>query len=128
MQQSKYPLSPHLQIYRLPLTAWLSITHRLTGVLLVVALLGLTAGLILIANNPAYWQSIVPMLNSPIIYTVLMAFNFSFWLHWFHGLRHLIWDTGSGFDLRYARTIDALEILFTVVMTIIVWIINVANT
>ena len=35
------PISPHLQIYKLPLTAIISISHRLTGVFLSVGLIGL---------------------------------------------------------------------------------------
>ncbi|MCA3267808.1 MAG: succinate dehydrogenase, cytochrome b556 subunit, partial [Azospirillum sp.] len=38
-QGRERPLSPHLQVYRLPLTAWLSITHRATGVALAVGTL-----------------------------------------------------------------------------------------
>ena len=41
MSESNHPISPHLQIYRLPLTALLSITHRITGVILALgSLLG----------------------------------------------------------------------------------------
>lgn len=43
------PLSPHLQVYRLPLTALLSISHRITGVLLAMGLL-LLAGWLLAAS------------------------------------------------------------------------------
>ncbi|MBY0511485.1 MAG: succinate dehydrogenase, cytochrome b556 subunit, partial [Rhodospirillaceae bacterium] len=35
------PLSPHLSVYRLPLAAVLSITHRITGI-------GLTLGILLL--------------------------------------------------------------------------------
>ncbi|MEK9706506.1 MAG: succinate dehydrogenase, cytochrome b556 subunit, partial [Alphaproteobacteria bacterium] len=34
MTDRNRPLSPHLQVYRLPLDAILSITHRITGVAL----------------------------------------------------------------------------------------------
>ena len=40
-KSSARPLSPHLQVYRLPLAAWLSISHRITGV-------GLTLGTLLL--------------------------------------------------------------------------------
>ena len=33
------PTSPHLQVYRLPLTGIISITHRMTGVMLSVGLI-----------------------------------------------------------------------------------------
>ncbi|MFT7212503.1 MAG: succinate dehydrogenase / fumarate reductase cytochrome b subunit, partial [Granulosicoccus sp.] len=43
----KRPLSPHLQVYKLPLTAYLSIAHRATGIvnsMAIVLLVLLIAG------------------------------------------------------------------------------------
>jgi len=50
--QSKQPLSPHLQIYRLPLSAILSITHRATGVILALGAMILVLILSTAANSP----------------------------------------------------------------------------
>ncbi|MEA1937535.1 MAG: succinate dehydrogenase, cytochrome b556 subunit, partial [Pseudomonadota bacterium] len=46
------PLSPHLTVYRLPLAAWMSITHRMTGLALAVGVVALAAWLIAIALGP----------------------------------------------------------------------------
>ena len=43
------PLSPHLEIYKLPLTAVLSFSHRLTGVMLVLGLMMIALVLLLAA-------------------------------------------------------------------------------
>ncbi len=122
MNKPQHPLSPHLQIYRLPLTAWLSITHRFTGVVLVLGVIALTASLIVLANKPSAWQSIAPFLDSYFITVSLVIMSFSFWLHWLHGLRHLIWDAGSGFNLKYARFIDGLEIALAIILSALVWV------
>lgn len=45
------PLSPHLQVYRLPLTALMSISHRATGVALSVGTLLLAWWLIAAATG-----------------------------------------------------------------------------
>lgn len=122
MNKSRYPLSPHLQVYRLPLTAWLSIAHRVTGILLVLGVVAFTIGLVILANYPLTWQIVGQLSTYRFAQFVLIILCFSFWLHWCHGLRHLIWDTGRGFDLKYARLVDSLEIMFAVLFTVAVWI------
>ncbi|HFD13515.1 MAG TPA: succinate dehydrogenase, cytochrome b556 subunit [Crenotrichaceae bacterium] len=124
MKKTQPPLSPHLQVYRLPLTAWLSITHRMTGVFLVIGTIAFTVALILLANYPSVWEIIKQQANSSLAWVILVALCFSFWQHWLHGLRHLVWDTGSGFDLRYARLLDGLEILMAVLLTAAVLLVH----
>ena len=58
------PLSPHLQVYRLPLTAWLSITHRLTGVLLSLGLVLLLGSLLAIAGDGSAYAALQVFLRS----------------------------------------------------------------
>ncbi len=121
MSKPQRPLSPHLQVYRLPLTAWLSITHRITGVLLIVGMIIFTLALIVLANHHSAWEITNQFSSFQLTWLILMVFSFCFWLHWLHGLRHLIWDTGSGFNLKHARLMDVLEITFAVVLTAAVW-------
>ena len=64
MSSRKLPTSPHLQIYRLPLTALLSITHRITGVILSFGILLLVWILAAAAFDPAYYNAMVPHLGS----------------------------------------------------------------
>ena len=124
MNKPQRPLSPHLQVYRLPLTAWLSITHRFTGVLLIIGMIAFTAILLALANNPADWQIINQLSGFVLTPFILLLFCFSFWLHWAHGLRHLIWDTGRGFNLQNARLLDGLEIVVAVLLTVSLWIVH----
>lgn len=91
------PLSPHLQVYRLPLTAWLSITHRLTGVLLVAGLVGLAVCLMNAAEGPVAYARVEQVLHSGIGRGLLWAWIGALLFHFCHGVRHLIWDTGFGF-------------------------------
>jgi succinate dehydrogenase / fumarate reductase cytochrome b subunit len=124
MNKPVRPLSPHLQIYRLPLTAWLSIIHRMTGVLLVIGMVLFTTALLVLANNPTEWQIISQLSAFSLTPFILLLFCFSFWLHWAHGLRHLIWDTGRGFNLQNARLLDGLEITVAVLLTVSLWIVH----
>jgi succinate dehydrogenase / fumarate reductase cytochrome b subunit len=124
MNKPVRPLSPHLQVYRLPLTAWLSIIHRMTGVLLVIGMVLFTTALLVLANNPTEWQIISQLSAFSLTPFILLLFCFSFWLHWAHGLRHLIWDTGRGFNLQNARLLDGLEITVAVLLTVSLWIVH----
>lgn len=125
MNKPVRPLSPHLQVYRLPLTAWLSIIHRMTGVLLVIGMVACTAALLVLANHPTNWQIINQLSAFSLTPLFLLLFCFSFWLHWVHGLRHLIWDTGRGFNLHNARLLDGVEIAVAVLLTASLWIIHI---
>ncbi|MDD2767273.1 MAG: succinate dehydrogenase, cytochrome b556 subunit [Methylococcus sp.] len=114
------PLSPHLQAYRLPLTALLSITHRITGVVLSLGLVGLVLALFAIAQGPAAYGAVHASLSSPWGGVVLWAWIAALIFHLVHGVRHLFWDTGRGYSLtslnRYALgELAAALVLFSAV-------------
>lgn len=101
------PLSPHLQVYRLPLTALLSITHRATGVFLSFGLVLMVLYLMAVAEGPAGFEAAQGWLNSPPGKVFLWGWIYALLFHLVHGVRHLVWDTGLGFDRakldRFAR-------------------------
>ncbi len=94
------PLSPHLQIYRWQLTSVLSILHRLTGIALCFALIGLTGWLFSLSQGPVFYKKYMDILNSwplqVISGFVIICLNF----HFFNGIRHLLWDIGYGLDIE----------------------------
>ena len=104
MANSKHPTSPHLQIYRLPLTALLSITHRITGVILSFGCLLLVWILAAAADSPAAYEAFVPHLSAWYGQLFLLGFVFALYLHFCNGVRHLIWD--AGFEPDYWMSIN----------------------
>jgi succinate dehydrogenase / fumarate reductase cytochrome b subunit len=58
MDNSNRPISPHLQIYKLPLTARLSISHRITGVFLSAGFVLFAAALLLISAGPDSYSAL----------------------------------------------------------------------
>lgn len=106
MAVHKRPLSPHLQVYRLPITGLISITHRITGVLLSVALLFAVGALFAIAAGPEKYASFQACLAWPPSRLVYWGMIFALYFHLCHGVRHLIWDVGKTFEkaalTRYA--------------------------
>lgn len=96
------PLSPHLQIYRWPITMAASITHRATGVANSLGTLVVAWWLIAIASGPRAYDTFSEVARSPLGLLVLFGFVWSLAYHLCNGIRHLAWDAGYGFDVRTA--------------------------
>ena len=124
MANSKHPTSPHLQIYRLPLTALLSITHRITGVILSVGCLILVWILAAAADSAASYEAFLPHLSAWYGQLFLVGFVFSLYLHFCNGVRHLIWDAGYGFELETVDLTAKIAIVVAVVLTGLTWLIG----
>ena len=92
------PLSPHLQVYRLPLTGLISITHRMTGVLLSMGLVLFVYVLFAIAAGEASYLAMQAFMSFWLFKLVYWGFIYALFFHLCHGVRHLIWDVGKTFD------------------------------
>ena len=125
-KQVRRPLSPHLQVYRLPLTAKLSILHRITGVGLAVGVLMLVCWLVAAATSDAAYAAVSGFLRSPIGYLLLFGWTLALWYHFCNGLRHLGWDFGHGLELDQARRSNRLVIAGAAVLTVLTWLIGIA--
>ncbi len=117
------PMSPHLQIYKLPITGMISITHRMTGVFLTFGLIGLVLMLVQIKSGMLSYLEMQTFLNSLPIQIILSAFIYALMFHLCHGIRHLIWDMGKSFSretlVRYAL-IELFMSLFLTILTLMV--------
>jgi len=102
------PLSPHLQIYRWPITMAASITHRATGIALYAGMLLLAWWLIAASTSPDAYAIFIRVAANPIGEIVLFGFLWSLAFHLLNGIRHLAWDLGYGFHVPTARLTAAL--------------------
>jgi succinate dehydrogenase / fumarate reductase cytochrome b subunit len=101
---ARRPLSPHLTIYRWPVTMMTSITHRATGMALTVGALILAWWLVSISNGlDGGYQNFMALAATPFGMLVLFGITWSLAYHFFNGLRHLAWDLGYGFDKKIAE-------------------------
>ncbi len=116
------PLSPHLQIYRLPLTALLSITHRITGVALALGLLGLVVIVVAIAYDRAGFTAIQGFLNGLFGQVILFVWLLALFLHFCHGIRHLLWDVMTGFDRERLTRHSQWELAAALGLTVLSWL------
>ena len=125
--QNKLPLSPHLQIYRLPLTALISIAHRASGVVLGFGAMVLVWVLAAAANSPETYAIAHQHLGAWYGQIFLFGLVFSLYLHFCNGIRHLFWDVGLGFELETVDITAKLVIFVTLVLTVATWLLA-ANT
>ena len=119
------PLSPHLTIYRWPVTMLTSITHRATGMGLSFGAVVLAWWLVSISNGPEGWQSFHALADTPVGLLVLFGLTWALVYHFFNGLRHLAWDLGYGFGKQVAERnsviILALSLLGALAIFALVW-------
>lgn len=118
------PLSPHLQIYRPMLTMMMSIFHRATGVALYAGVFLLVWWLSAAATSDAYFDLVQGFFGSWFGQLVLFGFTWALVHHAVGGLRHLLWDTGRGFELPTVELMAKATIIGSIVITILLWIIG----
>lgn len=122
MSQPDRPLSPHLSIYRWPITMALSILHRVTGVALSIGLIVLASWLIHAAAGPEQYQWFRITMSTPIGLLLLIAWAFAFFFHLGNGVRHLIWDTGRMFEMHQANASAWFVLIFAFAGTAAFWL------
>lgn len=122
--QTQRPLSPHLQIYRPMLTMMMSIVHRLTGAALYFGTLLVVWWLVALASGPDYFAFVQDIAGSWFGRLVLFGYTWALVHHAIGGMRHLIWDTGRGFDLELVEWMARLNLAGSAVITVVIWIIG----
>ena len=110
------PISPHLQVYKLPFPAILSILHRFTGVGLAVGLWVGIAGLFFLSHGPESYQRFCFFAFSTVGKICLWGWLFSLYYHLLNGIRHLAWDAGYGFSIKQTYVSGVLVVIGTIIL------------
>ena len=120
----KKPLSPHLQIYRLPLTAILSISHRLSGVILGFVYISFVFILLVLAFNVEMFNILLAYFNNFIGKIIVALASLTIFYHMTNGVRHMVWDLGYGFEKPKlsSSTVLMIAFLLTLVFNILIYI------
>jgi len=118
------PLSPNIQIYRPQLTSVLSIANRITGVVLSIGAVGLVIWLSAAAAGPPPYAVAQRAIGSWIGRLVFFGCTFAFFLHLCGGIRHLVWDTVHGFELRSIYISGWAVMAVSVALTVAAWAIG----
>ena len=118
------PLSPHLQIYRPMLTMMMSIMHRITGVGLYFGIILLVWWLTAASVSDGYYDFAQGFFGHWFGRLLLFGFTWALIHHALGGLRHLLWDTGRGFDLRLVEWLARANLAGSIVLTLLLWVIG----
>ena len=122
--ENKNPLSPHIQIYRWHISSLVSISHRITGIINIVAITLIciwTASLILGDTNYDFINSFLTSIFGKFI-VIGLAWSFSFQI--LSEIRHLLMDMGYGFELQTTRITGLVVIFGSVLLTILIYLIG----
>jgi succinate dehydrogenase / fumarate reductase cytochrome b subunit len=121
MATDNRPLSPHLQVYRPQLTSVLSISHRISGIVLSAGLLVVVAWLLALAAGPERFASLNSLLSSVPVLILMLAWTAALFFHLLNGIRHLLWDAGWLLDLRGAYASGWTVVGLAAVLTLVSW-------
>ena len=122
-KMTQRPLSPHLQIYRPMLSMTMSIVHRITGVGLVLGVVGLVWWLSAASTSDAYFALVQGFFYGWFGRLMLFGMSWALIHHMLGGLRHFVWDTGHGFALNKVEWLVKANIIGSVVLTVVLWIV-----
>ena len=121
---SSRPLSPHLQIYKPMLTMMMSIMHRITGGGLYFGIILLVWWLSAASISDSYFDFVQGFFGHWFGRLLLFGFSWALMHHALGGLRHLLWDTGRGFDLKVVEWLARANLAGSIVLTLLLWIIG----
>ena len=122
--ENKEPLSPHIQIYRWHISSLVSISHRITGIINIIAISIIcfwASSLLLGENN---YEAINSFLNSFIGKFIILGITWSFLFQILSEIRHLIMDLGYGFEIQTTKITGLIVIFGSIIFTIIFYLIG----
>ena len=122
--ENKNPLSPHIQIYRWHISSLVSISHRITGIINIVAITLICIWASLLVLGDANYNFINLFLNSMLgkFFVVGLVWSFSFQI--LSEIRHLVMDMGYGFALQTTRITGLIVIFGSFLLTISIYLIG----
>ena len=122
--ENKRQLSAHIQIYRWHVSSLVSISHRITGIINIIAitLICLWVSLIFISENNHEMVNL--FLSSKIGKFIILGLTWSFSFQILSEIRHLIMDLGYGFELKTSKITGLLVIFGSLILTVIFYIIG----
>ena len=124
MKDNQNPISPHLQIYRWHISSLLSITHRIVGIINLLALILMFFWILTFTLGENNYELFLLAINSFFGKFILIGFTWSMSFHVLSGIRHLAWDMGYGFEIKTANISGITVIIFSLITTTIFWLLG----
>ena len=122
--ENKTPLSPHIQIYKWHISSLVSISHRITGIINIIAITFICSFASLLVLGENSYEIAYLFLNSMFGKFLILGLTWSFLFQVLSEIRHLIMDLGYGFEIKTTRITGLMVIFGSVVLTIVFYLIG----
>ena len=122
--ENKAPISPHIQIYKWHISSLVSISHRITGIINIIAITFICLSISLLVFGESNYEYIYLFLSSLLGKFIILGITWSFSFQALSEIRHLIMDLGYGFELKTTKITGLLVIFGSVILTIVFYLIG----
>ena len=122
--ENKRPLSPHIQIYKWHISSLVSISHRITGIINIIAISFICLLASLLVFGESNYEFINLFLSSLIGKFFILGLTWSFSFQILSEIRHMIMDLGHGFELRMTKITGLIVIFGSIILTIAFYLIG----
>ncbi len=122
--ENKKPLSPHIQIYSWNISSLISISHRITGVINILALTLICLWIALLLLGESNYEYIKFFLQSFFGKFLIICLTWSFIFQILSEIRHLFWDFGYGFEIITSKISGIFVIFGSFILTVLIYLIG----
>ena len=122
--ENKAPLSPHVQIYKWHISSLVSISHRITGIINIIAISFVCLLASLLVFGESNYEFINLFLSSLIGKFFILGLTWSFSFQILSEIRHMIMDLGYGFELRTTKITGLTVIFGSILLTVTFYLIG----
>ena len=122
--ENKNPLSPHIQIYRWHISSLVSISHRITGIINIVAITLICIWVSFLVLGDTNYSLVNQLLKSIVGKFIALSLVWSFSFQILSEIRHLVMDMGYGFELQTTRITGLIVIFGSFILTILIYLIG----
>ena len=118
------PLSPHIQIYRWHISSLVSISHRITGIINILAITVICFWIFSLLLEESSYDLTKLFLQSIFGKFIIIFLTWSFSFQILSEIRHLTMDLGYGFELEITRITGLLVIFGSIFLTILFYLLG----
>ena len=122
--ENKKPLSPHIQIYSWNISSLISISHRIIGVINILALTLICLWITLLLLGESNYEYIKLFLQSFFGKFLILCLTWSFIFQILSEIRHLFWDFGYGFELITSKISGLFVIFGSFILAVLIYLIG----
>ena len=122
--ENKNPLSPHIQIYNWHVSSLVSISHRITGIINILAITLICLWISTLYLGETNYEYTKFFLNSFLGKFLILGIIWSFSFQILSEVRHLIMDLGYGFELKTTKITGFLVIFGSFILTVFIYLVG----